>query len=781
LSREQVFLPCRDSLYSYPLDGGEPHARPWEPTQEGGNVVALEDRLLVAGNERLTAYGLRDQVFARLDRNLRERPHDPLPAMEMARVAYHTAAAEVDAPAKSADYERARGALDDALERAGGLALLTPEFQAALFADCLEFAELHLQENPAQLEEAVTLLTLAGECAPGPAQQLRQRVALAGVYGRMQQPQQQLEQYQYILLDRSLRQLPWPGQAGPALAGEVGREVVAEMISQHGREIYASYDDTASTLLAAATTSGDVQRLDHILAALPNSLAAPQALLTKGRILRRQKQELPAARCFYVALQRYPRQVDLAETIRELADSYVAAGQPAAAAWWLARGAREHPSDRVRHGDRQISLAAYREALGLRREAGAVRLPGVGWPLAEDFERPLPAPARVLTAELTQRPDIDWSRVFIHAPGELQALDPAGGKTLWSQPCAPGPAPRLIAALQSCLILATPYSVEGRDPQTGAVLWKEGETPAALDDPQSDPEDFPQYLLHALGDQMLVSCRSDGETVCRDLSSGRMLWKRPLDPRPVRSLAVANHFLAYAGLKEEKPVVVIAAMEDGAVLSTIELPSREPVLNLQPTLAGNMLAYSTRSLSAFDPLSGEIEWTRTFDESMLLHTARLLIDGVVVCTDGLRIAKLSLDDGSILWQSEPLRSQPGSVDLLASQDELHVLMKDLPGPAVTVLDLIDGRRLCDLRCPDSDIIGTMLTSDRLLLEMRTRPRDENPPTLWVALLPRPIHADRELSRAEGLTLGSFAEPVEIQAYDRGIIAHSEGVLHGWFP
>ena len=115
-----IYLPCRSGLYTYPLHGGTPKAKPWDHLQEGGNVVVLSETILVAGNNRITSYGLRENVFARLQARMDEDPRDAWAALNMAEVAYRTAFSQPSPSARTADYHRAEQALAEAIRRAGG-------------------------------------------------------------------------------------------------------------------------------------------------------------------------------------------------------------------------------------------------------------------------------------------------------------------------------------------------------------------------------------------------------------------------------------------------------------------------------------------------------------------------------------------------------------------------------------------------------------------------------------------------------------------------------------
>jgi outer membrane protein assembly factor BamB/tetratricopeptide (TPR) repeat protein len=757
LSMSHIYLPCQSGLYTYPLRGGAPKAKPWDHTHEGGNIVVLPESILVAGNSRITSYGLRENVFARLQARMDENPRDPWAALNMAEVAYRTAFSQPAASSKTSDYRRAEDALAEAIRRAGGFAAAwDAPFKIRIFRDLLEFADLHMREEPANLDAAVDMLIKAGLCPPDALSLLKQKSKLAAARSHQGDFANEIREYHHILSDRALRVLPWPGtEADPTSAGEVCDAKIAELIRQHGREIYEPLDKKASSLLTLATKDGDLKRLDHIIEVLPNSRAAPKALIEKGAILRdRNNQPRQAMRSYYAALTRYPKLVDSADVIKEIALCHVAADQPAAAWEWLTKGCREFPNNRITVQGRSMAFRDLRATLGSVDRLPRASLPVMGMHLREGFTLPVDGKEHLLYPEFAAQRNSDWSRMFLYRDGALHALDPVSGQAHWDEPCLFEQRPRLLAALRDVILLTTRFEILGMHPDSGKILWRHGDAGSGFDDPAADPEDFPYWRLHRMG---------------VELPLGRVVWEQDLAHRPSQAMNVEDHLTVYRAVTEEQQVLVVLSTSDGRVQRTIPLLEERPILHIVPTQAGFIILITSQSMIALDPLSGVIEWRKTFDHNFLVDSVHTVLDGILVSPDSLRVVKLSLDTGRELWRSSPFGARQSDLRLLPVQDELYVANDR----RVYSIDPATGADLGSAHLPPGAHPAQLtLTDDRLALIGVDS-------DYWMVSSRRRAQLENLLERQPRQPLGAELGPTEFYFFDYAIIGVSEDAFRGW--
>ncbi len=779
LSASRIYVPCKSGLFTYPITGGEPTIKPWDDTQEGGNVVVLPDCILVAGNDRITLYGLRKDVFARLQRRMDANPFDVFAALNMAEVAYRTAFSQPEGPDKRSDYQRAEQALAEAVRRAGGFAATWEEqLKRRLFQDCLEFANLHLKEDPANLDAAIELLIKAGLCPPDSESLLLQKSMLASAHAQRQDYTNEIRQYHQIMSDRSLRELPWPEtKTGNNQALDVCRRKIAALLERYGRELYKPFEEKASTLLAAAIQNNDLKRLDQIISVMPNSLAAPKALLAKGSILREQEEHpIQAARALYAALTRYPKLINRAEVIKKIADCYILADQPAVAWQWLTKASREFPNTLITTGEQSLTFLEYRAQLGDIRHLLRIARPRIGTQLQKQYEIKLNDGDNLLYPEFRDHRATDWSRFLIHQNGGVTAINSATGQELWPQPLPVDQRPRLLATLEHIIVLATRFEIVGLQPTSGTVVWRYGETAPEIDDPAADPENFPHWRLHCIHENLLTSSRSDGHTVCIDFGNGQVVWKHDLQHHPNQAMGIGNHLTIYRAVSGDRQIFPVISTENGTLQHTIQLREQRPVLKILTTLAGNVILVTSQSLHAVDPLTGRPEWRVQFDHNFLVESVRVVLDGIVLSADGLHILKLSLDDGRQLWRSDALGLRPSDFRLFLSQDELYVADER----RVFSIDVFSGATLGTLQLPqDTHLVHLDLTDQHLALVGSALPPEQVASEYWAVFATRPAQLEKLFDMNLTQSLGRPPGPLEFYFFDHAIIGVSENALHGW--
>jgi outer membrane protein assembly factor BamB len=765
LSRTHLFIPTREGLAQVPIDGGEPLVTSWDPTFAGGNVVILGEQVLIAGNDHVTAFGHRERVFERLQARLDDRPSDPVPALELAEMAYRSATTQTDPELQSADYTAGRRALDMCISRAGGLAAGLPDdLRSRLFNDCLRFANQHLEAAPPRTDAAIDLLILAAQSAPDIGGLLTQKARLAGAYALAGQHDAELREYHHILGDRGLRDLPWPNATSTAATAAVAcRQRIDALIEQHGRGLYKSFDELAATQLAAATQARNPHRLAQIAETFPNAAAAPKAWLARGNVLSEQDEALAAARSYYIGLTRYPDGVSRAETMRRIAECYADAKRPGAARAWLTRGARQFPESRVQHDGRWLSLASYRDTAPRFAGHRNIPRPQVGVRPTRGFELPVAASARWLYPRVTRHSDADWSRLLV-ADEQLTAYTPMTGQPLWSVPI-PAPGCELLTALHDVIVLESPHTIVALDSTTGQVRWTIGGGHEQLQNPLADPEDLPRWSNVVVKDDHLIAVRSDRTARCLDIRSGEALWETRLEHDPTQiSTLTTDHWIALT-LRGEQQLVDIRARTTGGLIHRLEPEGKSQIVRIVPSAAGITMLCTTRGITAFDTLDGALLWRRHFKAPLQPHTVHTTTDGLYCATTGQHVFKLSIEDGTPLWTSERLRQQGGPLTVVADVDELYILT----GRRLASLDPVTGRLIVEIAPKNHEVFAAELVEGHVVLYLQGEDR------LWAAMTPRPMHG----VDVEPIDLGPFEDSPTLRCYNEGIIGTGKGSLVGW--
>ena len=279
---------------SYPTGGAT-----WTASEEPGNVIVLQDQLVIAGPSRLNVYADSSVIRDRLQQQIMADPTDTAPLLRLAQIAFVTGDFE-------ATQERLRQA--EQVASAGAAAA-----QQSVFATSLGFAQTlserlgnALAPGSPTVETVERFFSLAEKFARSPAQNVRVRFARAEFVRSQADPQRCVALLQEILADEQWRQVPVVPETrdviliasesfSPRQAGEVARELLASVIASAGPQVYAEIEQRAAEEVADATAAGDVGVLLRLSDAYPNSAAAQEALAEAARLLQAQNRHREAA------------------------------------------------------------------------------------------------------------------------------------------------------------------------------------------------------------------------------------------------------------------------------------------------------------------------------------------------------------------------------------------------------------------------------------------------------------------------------------------------------
>ena len=247
--------------------------------EESGNILALDNQLVVVDDARLHSYLLWDVAEGLLTERMRADPKNPAPAVTFAELAYR--AGKPDKIAAAVDA--AMSALRD-----------TPSGEASQLTRQRLFEALHSMLNQA-LEFDVQsghrapglkpitddgLLRVLGERLGELAQTPDEKLAFALASGRLAErandAAQAAARYQTVLSEPALGAATWRGPAALVRGELEAARRIESLIARHGANVYAVEEGHAAAELAALGPSPTIDQLEAM------ALRYPVASLTPG-------------------------------------------------------------------------------------------------------------------------------------------------------------------------------------------------------------------------------------------------------------------------------------------------------------------------------------------------------------------------------------------------------------------------------------------------------------------------------------------------------------------
>jgi len=763
---DRLLLPMRNGLSTYRLIDGRRSDAPWDASGRGGNLLALEDALIVAGDDAISAYLPKQTIWRQLQARMAAAPHDAAPALEFAETAL-----------RGGDWSEAEEAVIETVRRLDA-ADGPPDAELAerVFADVLAISEALVERGGISVARLEVLFDLAQRFALTAPDHLKYRLRFAAWFEALAEPQRSVRLYQQILLDRSLRDLPADDRPDGAPADRRARAAIADLIRQHGRQVYATFDAEAEQAVAAAQAAGDEAGLMRLVAAYPNALAAPRAVIARADLHLVAADALTAARLYREAYYGYTELVDRPALIRRIADAYEKAGRLTDAWLWLSKAAREFPSAVIDVGSRRITFREYAARLeSVRRQIEPAR-PRIELPLNRAFTRTFDSDVDLLTPRFADVPSMTWTRFWTFTHDGLRAHDPRTGQDAWDAPHPVHAPPELLLETRESAVLATRFVLFGVDPASGRRLWSVGEPPPELDDEDRDWEHLPAWATFDLAGGLLVGLRRAGELIAVDVGSGEVRWSRRPDPPPDDHVAAGRDYVAYVARGEsgKTGICVLDAStgEDVVVLDASALPRID---QLYTTLDGQVLAFASDTVAAFDPDSGRRRWVVETGGRIRNASIQVDVDGLYMSADGRSVIKISLVDGATVWRSPGLTPRRETGLNLTLQDGNLIVTTSM---SINALDGVSGQLLWRGTTPDDANFTFRAATAAYVLMVHQAQEGAAEPTM-IAYDHR--HASG-LVPAEGgvLKLEGIVEPRAVAAVEGGLLVQDRQAITGWY-
>jgi outer membrane protein assembly factor BamB len=803
---DQLYIPTEENLLTFRVADGRRSNVAWDSEARGGNLLATPEMFFVADAGRISAYVRKMQIWRTLRERMAAAPSDPLPALELAEIALG-----------NGEYAEAVTVLREAVRRADRLGEpLETAVARRLFDDVLMFADRLEAHSKLDSDLVKVLFSYASKYPPDGPAHLRYRFRFAELFEEREQPARAVRIYQQILTDRSLRELPvdplWtlrrqdastraafrvatvrerfrakePNLAGAQSGGGRAQDRIARLIAEHGCTIYAPYEAEARAWLTSARTAGDLSLMRRVVETFPNSAAAPLALIAQGELLSGLGRPLQAAKRFARAYHRYPQEVDRPAMLRRIADAYEAGGRAEHAYLWLTKAAREHPSVRIEHEGRSLTFREYRRRLSHVRERVEPSRPSLSPPLRNHSEQELPERAALLAPRFGDDPASDWSRYFVHSPEGIRAYEARSGTALeqWhAGPAAVRADAELLIATADVAVFATSYEVFALDVSTGARRWSHGEYPKQLDLQDGDWEDggaaptASAFRAHALHRGRLVSVRDSGEMTCVAIDTGEKLWSRTHQPVPVGRLRLAETWLAYHVIQDERVVVCLVDAATGMWFDAIITEERGAVEDLFVTVDEQIVVAMSRTILSLDPEAHKLRWRVSLAGHLRRASLLADIDALYFSTDGRSVTKISLDDGRVLWQSEQL-TRRGDDDLTVRRQDANIILSTVS--SVSAVDAVTGLTLWQGTTPERPRFAARLLTGSYVIAVDVP--GELPESECAAYFYDHRNASGMIARDGGAApLGRLTDVRTILALDNALLIQTGSTIHRWSP
>jgi len=658
LTSDSVFVPTawrlsRVSLKSgAAISGYPPDGREWGDEESSGNLLVLQDHLIIAGPEQVAVYTDLNLAMRKLDREVATEPSSPQPRLRYAEVMF-----------VAGRHDLATAKLDEAMTLLGGAAALQPgASRDRLFNSSLNFARKLMTAAAPPADIINGFFDRAAQAADAPQQQVAYRIARGRWLKNQKDDAGELAFYQQILADPAMRQESVSSgmDGGAAIpAAYFAERTIAELIARNP-SAYAPIEARARAEYETIANGADPEKLLAVAQTFPNAQIAAAALFSAAGIYESRTEHRQAVTILRALLPRNLSRNDRLLCVESLARNYlllpnrleVASSRLAQAAQLAPAGKLARlltlPDGRTLEG---ITFADAASAVKqLRRDRSRQSLPVIKLPPGDG------PPEKTPPAFIAAGAPIDGVVKLLRPPADVLRLD------------------RLVAFKPDagvCVFDAT--NVSARPLFSSAT---------AVNEPPVGCTWVGQSLLYWTPARVVFVKGDD---------SGESMWETSLIQVPpvdvtaagADELAESNQDLAdqvenqQAGAFNPRQRQVIL---NGGGRMVIRQGGRVIMRN------GNGLR-GVRGIQVRANEAIEVGREPGGDER-IIH-ARALSDRVIVATNQGRILAIDLADGNCLWQVRP---SDRSIDrLLANDDFVATMFFDDNSAQIVAIDASTGQ------------------------------------------------------------------------------------------
>ena len=636
----------------------------------GGNLAVGEGYLVVAQRDRLVVFCQNRRLIDRYRLQITENPNQASGYFQLARLAEATNQPEEAAEAYRQTIRLTRrdekNEVQDLGEAARGYLhrlLLTKASRAEVDRDWKQVRAL--------LEEATPLARtdremLATRLRTGDAE------AASGNVGRC------VTIFQEVLGDDRLNRLTVPLDSNRTQRVDLWIvERFRQLISEHGRSIYASQDEAGSRLFASGVSEHDPEQLSRVGRLYPLSLAAPKALRALGELYERTHKWSEAAIAYQRFLTLADSDADRALALLGLARTSEARGDTANARQYYEAAIERYAALDLRRlgieGTVDVQAKPHLERLIAQAKTGTS--PGLQSPLTRKWVRSREGDGQILRSDGAG--DLgSLSQVFLVEGTRLVALEAATGERAWESDI--GQEPQWVSHGNNSVLCASATEIVSMEQLTGNIVWRfDPRAPLQrcqqLDPFASvgaearsargpDPESAIGRLhgFHLQGNQVFAF-QGDRTLICLDAANGEVLWgfeaslveNARNEPwiNPALCFGTENVVLQLGGSHS------ILVLDSGTGARKAEFARERDESNwLRPPVALDderiLLVIDARTVVLFDLIRGVDIWSYKDDSALPMAAApRVLVDRgeIVALFGGQHLARLDPASGKKLW------------------------------------------------------------------------------------------------------------------------------------
>ena len=474
-------------------------------------------------------------------------------------------------------------------------------------------------------------------------------------------------------------------------AGETCYERIGRLIDAHGREVYAAHERRAEEAIAVATVTRNPETLREAALSFPNSVAARRAWGALGGLRLQSRQVGPGARAYYqawsLATGNDPPPASSAPVLG-LVRAYFDACRWDLVDAWLDAGRRTLPEARFGGQGTLFGWSDLPACLSATGCGVADARPRLDRPLANEADAILDG--EVLLAPTMATPSTALAEhIFTYAAAGVMAYRVDTWTPIWMQRIACGAQPRLLYATTERVIFATPYRVWACATATGQCLWSIGEHPGQVDDPNTDPEDFPRYRQFAGDGETLVMFRDDHSLQWVSASSGRIEWIAKDVALPAGDALVRGSEVVYPTHQADRSCWIARALGSQRPERRFAIDSDAQIARMWFNNDDRILILAGGTLAACEADTGVVAWRYGDTTPLSADTVLLAFDGIYISSDGRSLTKLRWSDGWRLWRSPADRpTLAAGTRIIQNRDSVLLLQRD----GAAVFDAATGQR-----------------------------------------------------------------------------------------
>ncbi|HEY8667006.1 MAG TPA: PQQ-binding-like beta-propeller repeat protein, partial [Tepidisphaeraceae bacterium] len=376
---------------------------PWDDGEDPGNLLVMQDQVVVAGPNRVNVYTDLNVASGKLDKEIAAAPTAVEPRLRYAEVLFI-----------AGQHRKSMEKLDDAVGLLGGMEGMKGGPQRdRIFSDSLNFAN-KLAADPANNDVELTnaLFDRAGAAAKSFSQQVNYRVSRARFADAQKDYALEVKLYQEILLgDKDMRGVFVtldPANA-PEQAAKVAEDAIAAVIKKQGADPYEPFETAAAKALEEAKTANDPAKMLAVAEAYPNAKVAVTSMMAAADSYETQGNVRSALYVLQSVNRKFRASPERPKVIEALARNRLKRAEGAAvntridalaiAGRQLAAAAREFPAATLQKplilpGGQKLEGMPFAEAAAavqkLSAEASTAVLPDFGLPAYHDTKQPAP-------------------------------------------------------------------------------------------------------------------------------------------------------------------------------------------------------------------------------------------------------------------------------------------------------------------------------------------------------------------------------------------------------